>query len=147
MNDDFSLANLIETREYHGLKQKDVAKILKVSRPNYTRWETRAEIIPLRKLNELCNYFKIDMDYVMGLKRKATKMRDDNVIDKKIVGENIKKLRINHNLTQENLASLLHTTHSVISAYEHGKTLILTAFLVQICKTYKVSMDKMCNRK
>ncbi len=147
MLEEFLLENLRELREYKGLKQKDMAKILNVSRPNYTRWETRAEIIPLRKLNELCNYFKVDMDYIIGFKRKAKIMHDDNVLDKKAIGENIRKLRHKYNLSQNDLADILNTTHSVISAYENGKTLILTAFLIEICEKYHESMDEICNRK
>ena len=144
---EFLLENLRELREEHDLKQKDMAKILNVSRPNYTRWETRAEIIPLKKLNELCNYFNVDMDYIIGFRRRPTLMRNDNVLDKKAIGANIRKLREKHNLSQNALAAILNTTHSVISAYENGKTLILTAFLIEICDKYTESMDQICNRK
>ncbi len=144
---EYLFENLIDLRESRGLKQKDMAKILHVSRPNYTRWETKATIIPLKKLNELCNYFKVDMDYIVGFKRKAKPMHNDNVLDKKVIGENIRKIRHKYNLSQNDLANILNTTHSVISYYENGKTLILTAFLIEICERYNESMDQICNRK
>ena len=50
------------------------------------------------------------------------------------------------NITQEELANILNTTHSTISAYESGKTTILTAFAYQICKRYNISMDYLCGR-
>ena len=50
-------------------------------------------------------------------------------------------------ITQEELAEKLATTHSVISAYENGHTLILTAFLINLCTTYNLSADTLCNRK
>ena len=93
MLDEFLLENLKNIRENCGLKQKDIAQILNISRPNYTRWETRAEIIPLKKLNELCNYFQVDMDYIIGLKSKPKKMSDNNVLDKNLIGENLRNLR------------------------------------------------------
>ena len=37
-------------------------------------------------------------------------------------------------ISQQALADLLNTSHSTISAYESGKTLILTAFAYQISK-------------
>ena len=60
--------------------------------------------------------------------------------------KNIKKIRLDNNITQKELATMLHTTQSVISAYEAGKTLILTAFAIQVCLKYHVSLDKLCNR-
>lgn len=55
----FLFKRLRDIREDNNLKQRDIAKILNISRPNYTRWETREKIIPLTKLNEFCNFFKV----------------------------------------------------------------------------------------
>lgn len=44
------------------------------------------------------------------------------------------------------LAKLLNTTHSTISAYESGKTTILTVFAYEICKKYNISMDYLIGR-
>ena len=147
MIDEFLLDKLKDIREENDIKQKDIAKKLNVSQPNYARWESKAKIIPLIKLNELCNYFEINMDYVVGISKNKIKMLNNNVLDRKIIGQNIKKVRLDNNITQKELANMLHTTQSVISAYEAGKTLILTAFALQICLKYNVSLDKLCNRK
>ncbi len=144
---EFLLDNLRNIREDQDLTQEDMAKILNVSQPNYARWEKKVKIIPLTKLNQLCNYFKLSMDYVVGLSNKRIIMSNDNVLNKKLIGKNIKNIRKRYNLTQSDLAITLHTTQSVISAYENGKTLILTSFLIQICNIYHLSMDKICNRK
>ena len=147
MINEFILNNLREMREDKNLLQKDVAKILNTSRPNYTRWETKAKIIPLTKLNELCNYFNVNMDYILGLTNQKVDMRNDNVLDRKLIGQNIRNFRHENHLSQVELAKLLNTSHSVISAYENGKTLILTAFALEICQKYNISLDKLCNRK
>ena len=147
MINEFLLDKMKDIREEHDIKQKDLAKKLNVSQPNYARWETKAKIIPLRKLNELCNYFEINMDYIIGISNKKIKMKNNNVLDKKIIGQNLKKIREENNLSQKEIANMLHTTQSVISAYEAGKTLILTAFAMEICLKYNVSLDKLCNRK
>ena len=89
----------------------------------------------------------INMDYIIGISKEKIKMQNNNVLDKKIIGKNIKKLRLDNDLTQKDLAVMLHTTQSVISAYEAGKTLILTAFAIELCLKYHVSLDKLCNRK
>ena len=140
------LNRLKDIRENNNLKQKDMARILGVSRPNYTRWETKEKIIPLTKLNDFCNYFKINMDYVIGLSNDLVGTNKVTVLDRKIVGNNIKNFRIKNKITQEELAKELGTTHSVISAYENGHTLILTAFLINLCFTYNLSADEVCNR-
>ena len=55
---------LLDIRDEAELNQEDMAEILKVSQSNYSRWENGRELIPLSKLNILCNHFKINMDYV-----------------------------------------------------------------------------------
>lgn len=147
MKTEFLLDNIKNIREDKDLTQAHMAKILHVSQPNYARWESKVKIIPLMKLNELCNYFEINMDYVIGLSNKRVIMNKNNILDKKEIGKNIRKFRLQHSLSQIELAKVLNTTQSVISAYESGKTLILTAFLLEICLKYKLSMDKICNRK
>lgn len=137
---------LKELREESELKQKDIAKILGVSRPNYTRWETKEKIIPLERLNDLCNYYKINMDYVIGLSNNKKITHKEIFLDKVIIGKNIKNLRKMNNISQEELAKVLGTTHSVISAYENGKTLILTSFLIELCENYNISADSLCGR-
>ncbi len=147
MKTEFLLDNLKNIREEHDLTQLHMAKMLNVSQPNYARWETKVKIIPLVKLNELCNYFSINMDYVTGISNKREKLVNNNVLNKIDIGKNIRKFRLRNNLSQLALAKTLNTTQSVISAYESGKTLILTAFLIEICLKYNLSMDKICNRK
>ena len=41
---------------------------------------------------------------------------------------------------------MLNTTHSTISAYESGKTKLLTIFAIEIVKKYNISLDWLCGR-
>ena len=91
VNNEFLLDKIKDVREENDLKQKEMAKNLKVSQPNYARWETKAKIIPLTKLNELCNFFEVNMDYIIGISKEKIKMHNDNQLDRKLIGENIKK--------------------------------------------------------
>ena len=137
---------LIEIREDLNLRQKDIADILGITQQSYSLWENGSKVIPLKHLNNLCNYYNLNMDYVIGL----SSIKYYNVINKKIdkilIGERLRKIRKDKNITQEELASILNTTHSTISAYESGKTTILTAFAYEICKRYNISMDYLCGR-
>ena len=51
-----------------------------------------------------------------------------------------------NNLTQRELAKILHTTHSVIWSYETGRNMILTAFAYDFCKKFNVSLDWLCSK-
>ena len=135
---------LIEIREDNSLSQRDLASILNVSKSTYARWETQEQIIPLNRLVDFCNYFKVSMDYALNLSNENKYKKPISSLDRKLIGNNIKLIRKNFSLTQQNLADLLNTSHSTISAYEAGKTLILTIFAYQICLKYNISLDWLC---
>lgn len=139
---------LFDLREYADLTQKDLAQNLGVSQQTYSLWEKGTKIIPLKHLNNLCNYYETSMDYVLGFT--DIKMSSNTIkikeLNKKEIGARIKKIREDNNLTLRDLASKLNTTSSTISAYETGKTLILTAFAYQICSEYNVSLDWLCGK-
>lgn len=138
---------LLELREYNFLLQKDIAKVLNIDRSTYSTWETNLKIIPLKHLNVLANYFDTSMDYILGLTSKKIKYKKLDKLDKQIIGNNIRKLRSDNNLTLRDLAKVLNTTSSTISAYETGKTLLLTAFAIEIAKKYHISIDELCGRE
>ena len=136
---------LLDIRDEAELNQEDMAEILKVSQSNYSRWENGKELIPLSKLNILCNYFKINMDYVIGISRNF-KCEKKCTFNNEMIGKRLKEFRKEKGITQAELADFLNTTQSTISAYESGKTTILTAFSYDICKRYNISMDYLCAR-
>ena len=88
------------------------------------------------------------MDYVLGLSNERTNsdIKEIKELNKKLIGSRIKEIRENNKLTLRDLASELNTTSSTISAYETGKTLVLTAFAYQICTKYDVSLDWLCGK-
>lgn len=122
-----------------------MAKILNVTRSAYSLWEIEKNIIPLIKLCELSNTFKILLNYIVKLSN-YDNFDIDIVLNKKDVGRKIKLIRKQNKLTQEKIAKMLNTTHSAISAYENGITLIPTLFLLEICKITNKSMDWYCNK-
>ena len=133
-------------REEQDLFQNDMANILNVKQVNISNWENGKEIIPLTKLNMYANYFNVSLDYIMKLSDKKIPSINRNDLDKILIGKNIKIIRSQNNLSQQDLANVLNTTKSTIWAYETGKTLILTAFAYQICVKYNISMDWLCDR-
>ena len=144
---DFS--RLAKIRCKRELSQREVAKILKVSKSTYARWETGEQIIPLPHLNNFCHFFKVTFDYVIGLTdtNKYSTFNYTTKIDKERIGNNLKIIRKKNKLTQKDLAKILNTSQSTISAYEHGKTLVLTAFIYSVCTHFSISADRICSRQ
>lgn len=56
LGDSMLSERLLDIRDEAELNQEDMAEILKVSQSNYSRWENGKELIPLSKLNILCNH-------------------------------------------------------------------------------------------
>lgn len=137
---------LKDIREDACLTQYEMAEILKTTQTNYSRWENEKEYIPLKKLTLLCNYFDVTMDYVIGITRTSKSHNNKYRLNSKTIGKQIKTLRIDENITQKDLANILNTSQSTISAYENGKTTLLTAFAIQMVKEFKISLDWLCGR-
>jgi DNA-binding helix-turn-helix protein len=140
------LERLFLFREENDLTQEKMGAIVNTKKWSITKWENGKEIIPLPKLNIYANYFNTSMDYILKLTNKKGSTIYCATLDPKIVGQNIKKVRKDNNISQRELAKELGTTQSVIYGYENGKFLILTAFAYQICVKYNVSMDWLCGR-
>ena len=140
------LKRIRDLRDEYDLTQVKLAKILGVSKSTYSRWETDENLIPLNHLNDLCNYFKVSIDYMIGLTDQKQYKNVNTRLNKTIIGNRLKKFRKDNNLTQEKLAKVLNTSHSTISSYEHGHTMILTAFAYEICKKYNLSFDYLIGR-
>lgn len=133
-------------REKNELTQKRLANILGISKTNYNYFENEERFIPLKHLNNYCNEFNVSMDYLYGLTDVNVVCKNKVILDKKIIGERIKKVRTDHYLTQKQLADLINTSQSTICSYEKGDTLILTSFLIELCKRLDVSMDYITGR-
>lgn len=56
----------------------------------------------------------------------------------------LKKLRMEKQLSQKEVADKLNVTHQTISAWETGKTLPDLETLVQLCILYNTSLDELC---
>ena len=140
------LTKIKDLRDDYDLNQVKMAEIIGVSKSNYARWETDENIIPLKHLNSVCNYFNVSMDYMVGLSNDQNYKNINKKLNKELIGKRLKTFRNENNLSQEVLAKEINTSHSTISAYETGKTMILTAFAYDIAKKYNISMDWLCGR-
>ena len=58
---------LKEIREDRDLNQTEVAKILKITQVQYSRYETGVRVIPIYHLETLATYYHTSIDYLVGL--------------------------------------------------------------------------------
>lgn len=139
--------NLVFIRNRLGFSQRELAQKLEVSKSTYARWEIGEKVIPLKHLVDLCNLTNVSLDYALGLSSSKRDLNEKLVIDNKVIGSNLKCFRLNNKLTQKDLAHIINTTQSVISAYESGLVTIQTAFLYDICDKFKVRADSFFDKK
>lgn len=131
----------------HNLNQEELAQILEVNRSTYTGWELGTNTIPLRKLFEISNYYKVSIDYITGLNKNNNYIYSSNKINFKIVGKNLKELRKSLGLTQKDIANLLNISVSAYTLYELGKILIPTSYIYKLAKKFQCSIDYIINNK
>ena len=55
-----------DLREDKELKQKDIAELLHISQATYSRYETGDLDIPHSALQQLADYYKTSVDYLLG---------------------------------------------------------------------------------
>lgn len=130
----------------HNLNQEELAQILEVNRSTYTGWELGTNTIPLRKLFEISNYYKVSIDYITGLNKNNNYIYSSNKINFKIVGKNLKELRKSFRLTQKDIANLLNISVSAYTLYELGKILIPTSYIYKLAKKFQCSIDEIIKK-
>lgn len=63
-----------------------------------------------------------------------------------MLGQNIKQLRLEKNITQKELASLIGVSQRLISNYENGSATPTVENLIKIADIFKVSLDFLTDR-
>lgn len=132
---------LKDIRENNDHTQQEISNILNVKRGTYASWECGSDLIPTKKLYIFSNYYQKSIDFILGLSNKNIKIICNNEIDLNIIGERLKIIRKNKNLSQLKIAESIGINQSTWWAYEVGKTLITTSSLIALSKKYKYSID------
>ena len=135
-----------DLRDERDLKKKDVAKDIGVVESVYSEWENGKLSIPTKRLNQLANYFEVNIDYMVGISNKRLCIKSENDIDLNLVSTRLKEIRKSLKLTMRDLSSKFNTSSSAISNYENGKFLILSSFLIELCKYSNYSIDWVLGR-
>lgn len=62
-------------------------------------------------------------------------------MDMEQIGNRIKELRLENNLSQQKFGELLSVSQDTVSLWENGKSVPTTEFLIAIAKRFDVSVD------
>lgn len=137
---------LEDLRDEKDLKKKDIAKVIGVVESVYSEWENGKLSIPTKRLVQLANYFEVNIDYMLGISDKREHIETTDEINLDLVSVRLKEIRKSLKLTMRDLADKFNTTSSAISNYENSKYLILSSFLIELCKYSKYSIDWVLGR-
>ena len=137
---------LEDLREEKDLKQIDIANFLKVSKSAYSQWEHNKIPIPTRRIIELADFYQVNIDYILNISKVRKTIKGNTKIDLIKIGNNIKNIRLNLNLTQNELANKLNIDQTTLSKYELGKSLIHIDTLIGLSKLNNFSIDYILNR-
>ncbi len=141
---DFS--KLKDIREDNDLSQEKMAGILGVKRSTYSLWELGINIIPLTSLSNFADHFNISIDYVIGLSNTRKCKNQNKGLDLKVLGNNLRNIRISNHLSQEKMAEAIGVTQACINKYEKGLICISFSNLYKYAKKFNVPIDVLCGK-
>lgn len=136
-----------ELRLKNNLNQEEIAKELDVKRSTYAGWELGTNTIPFRKLYLLSNYYKYSIDYITGLSKTNNFDYLSNCINFEMIGNNLRILRKEQNLSQKNVAKFLKVATSTYTLYELGTILIPTIHIYKLAKKFNFSIDSILKKQ
>ena len=142
---DFGRIRYEELRLDKGLKQGDIASILGIKRNTYSKWENLINDMPLTICNELGNFYKVSLDYLLGIVNENTFVTKKR-INFDILAERLKKIRKETKLTQKVLSDKLGFPTSTYAQYERGERIPTTLKLLTIASFYDISFDFITGR-
>ena len=132
---------LKELREYNNMSQYDIAKLLNIKRSSYNQFEQQYDIIPIKRLNQIANFFHVSIDYLLGLTEIKQYKNSKFEIDFELSSKRLKEWRKSKKLTQQKLGEKLNASSFVIIHHENQRTILNTPFLYELCTKYHISAD------
>lgn len=130
-----------ELREKENITQQVIADFMGISRSSYKQFENQYDIIPIKRLNQVANFFDVSIDYLFSLTKNINYENSNKEIDVNLASLRLKEFRKENKLTQQKLAENLNISRSVIVYHENKRTILGTPFLYAFCNKYKVSAD------
>lgn len=140
------MINIEKLRDEKDLLKKEVAKHIGVVESVYSEWENEKLSIPTKRIYQLANSFEVNIDYMMGISNIKTHIKTKDEINTQLVSSRLKEIRKSLNMIMRDLSEKFNTSSSAISNYENSKFLILSPFLIELCKFGNYSIDWVLGR-
>ena len=141
---------LKELREYSNIgkkiSQQEIADAIGIKRSTYNQFEQQYDIIPIKRLNQIANFFNVSIDYILNLNNEYNYKNYRPEMDLELSSARLKNFRKEHKLTQKELANSIKISSSIIVHHETKRNFIGTPFLYALCKKYHISADYLLGR-
>ncbi len=137
---------LEELKEEKELKSKDIANYLSVAESTYSEWEHNKISIPTRRIVELAEFYEVDIDFMLNFSSIRKHIKTNCNLDLKLIGNRLKEVREELNLTLRELGEKLNSSFSSLGSYERGEHLIQSETLINISKISNCSIDWVLGR-
>lgn len=138
--------NLQMLKEIDDLRSSKIAKQLNISHCTYSQWENNKIPIPTRRLLDLANFFKINIDYMLLLTPVKLDIDAQTPLDLVKIGAKLKELRNDLGLSLRELGAELNYSYSSLSSYERGEHLVQSDILISLCSKTNCSVDWVLGR-
>jgi len=136
---------LKELRKENHLTQVEMANYFGTSQPSYQSWESGRRSPTRKSLEKLAAFFNVSVSYLLG----ETDERGYTSIsarDTKEIGERIKQLRKDNQLTQIEVAKALKTSQPSYQKWEKGVRTPTPRNLEKLATYFNVSIDYLLGR-
>lgn len=97
-----------------GLTQQELGDRLSVSQSTITMWENGKRQPDIETLEEIADFFNVDMNYLIGISEKTTRIIDQNQHDLLVLYDQ---------LNDEGQQIVIHTIEGLIASKQYIKTL------------------------
>lgn len=121
------------------MTQEELGIVFGVTSSTVAGWENNHDIMPLNKLFKFSKLYGYSLDYLTGLSRVNNNIIDIDKLDKKRIGKNLKKIRKQLHMTQQEIADECMISQTTYSGYEIGNYLITSLSLYTICHNHNLS--------
>ena len=126
------IERLKELRKQSGLTQQQLADIVGTTQQNIAFWETGRQRPKQPSLIKLANYFNVSIDYLLVGKAQAEEKSS-------VFPERLRQLRIETDLTQQELAKNLNVSQQIIGLWERGERKPKIEAITNIAEYFNVS--------
>ena len=144
---------LKKLRKEKGLTQQEVADFFGIQQAVYQKWESGNRKPSYENLSMLACIFDVSIDYLLNdyleiSKETFLKLKKEKEEEKKkLFSSRLKELRLQHGISQEELAEQIGIKRNSYSDWENGKCKPSYEKLEKIADFFEISLDWLFGRE